>query len=372
MDDPLSRLRLTPDSDLGLAGQLRAQLAILVSDGALRPGDPLPAVRTLAARLGVSVNTVRSAYDRLAAEGVVLTRHGARTTVAPFGGDAVQPASRVGSGVVGVLIGGLDPFYLQLIRGIEEAAGRAGMLALVADTQDSAERAAELTRRLAVRGIDGLIEVSVGAPAAASSSRSRASPRSSIPTVYVDQPDRGGHSLVFDAARGAEEATRHLLDHGHRQVAIIAPSASRPNVRGIVDGWRAALQARGVRPAPEHAVEVGGFTIEDGRAGLGRLMDGPGRPDAVFAASARLALGALVEARHRRLAVPGDIALAGYTDIESAQLVDPPLTMIEVPAHEAGVRAMDTLADLIAGRPVAPRRHVLGVQLVVRGSCGQH
>jgi DNA-binding LacI/PurR family transcriptional regulator len=278
----------------------------------------------------------------------------------------------VGSGVVGVLIAGLDPFYLPLIRGIEEAAGRAGLLALVADTQDSAERAAELTRRLAVRGIDGLIEVSVGAQSPNGSSRSRASPRASIPTVYVDQPDRGGHSFVFDAARGADEATRHLLDHGHRRVAIIAPRASRPNVRGLVDGWQAALRARGVRPAPEDIVEVAGFTIEDGRAGLARLLDGPRPPGAVFAAAARLALGALVEARRRGLSVPGDIALAGYTDIESAQLVDPPLTMVAVPAHEAGLRAMETLRDLIAGRRVAPRRHVLGVELVVRGSCGRH
>lgn len=372
MDDPLSRLRLIPGSDLGLAGQLRAQLALLVSDGALRPGDLLPAVRTLAARLGVSVNTVRSAYDRLEAEGLVRTRHGARTTVAASGGDAVGPASRVGSGVVGVLIAGLDPFYLPLVRGIEEVAGRAGLLVLLADTQDSVERAAELTRRLAVRGMDGLIAVSVGGPSPDARSGPRASPRGSMPIVYVDQPDRRGHSFVFDAARGGKEATRHLLDHGHRQVAMIAPPTRWPNVRELVDGWQAALRARGVRPAPEDLVEVAGYTIEDGRSGLGRLLDGPRPPSAVFAAGATIALGALDEARRRGLSVPGDLALAGYTDIEPAQLVDPPLTMVAVPAHEAGLRAMETLRDLIAGRRVAPRRQVLGVELVVRGSCGRH
>ena len=79
MEDFLSRLRLLPGADLTLAGQLRHRLALMIADGELDPGTPLPSVRALSRRLGVSVNTVRTAYGRLQADGLVVMRQGART-----------------------------------------------------------------------------------------------------------------------------------------------------------------------------------------------------------------------------------------------------------------------------------------------------
>ena len=95
-------------------------------------------------------------------------------------------------------------------------------------------------------------------------------------------------------------------------------------------------------------------------------------PSAVFVAGEALTLGALQEAKARGLEVPGDLALLGYTDSSTAELVEPPLTMASVPAREIGVRAMHTLSELIGGKKPRPRRVVLGVDLIVRGSCGLH
>jgi DNA-binding LacI/PurR family transcriptional regulator len=164
---------------------------------------------------------------------------------------------------------------------------------------------------------------------------------------------------------------------GHASAEDVAALGLAEGERVRIVSRRGSVEApvrvgRGLRPGLVFMTKWPGSRSRMGVPRSPGLLDGPRPPGAVFAAAARPALGALVEARRRRLSVPGDIALAGYTDIESAQLVDPPLTMVNVPAHEAGVRAMETLVDLIAGRRVAPRRHVLGVELVVRGSCGQH
>jgi DNA-binding LacI/PurR family transcriptional regulator len=114
------------------------------------------------------------------------------------------------------------------------------------------------------------------------------------------------------------------------------------------------------------------FTVDAGRVGLERLVDLPDPPSAVFAAGETLAVGVLQEARSRKIDVPGDLAITGYTDSPTAALVEPPLTMVSVPAREIGLQAMRTLSQLIRGKKVRTRRKVLDVELVVRDSCGSH
>ena len=80
----------------------------------------------------------------------------------------------------------------------------------------------------------------------------------------------------------------------------------------------------------------------------------------------------LQEARSRQIDVPGALAITGYTDSPAAALVEPPLTMVSVPAREIGIQAMRTLSDVIGGRKPRSRRTVLDVELVVRESCGPH
>jgi DNA-binding LacI/PurR family transcriptional regulator len=367
----LSSLHLDPRSDVGIAGQIRARIALLVADGELEPGDRLPPVRALAQQLGVNVNTVRSAYAKLEGDGLVQTRHGVGTVVLPAGAHQLASGFRhLGSNTVAVLIGGLDPFYLSLLRGIEDAAMEQGTLVLVADTRDSPELAAAIVLRLIARGVDGIIAVSVGgladtdtpAPAAA---QGPAGP----PIVYVDQPDRKGHVLLFDARRGGYLATQHLVEHGCEQIGIVTAPRSWPNVREVYNGYLRAVEERGLTPL---VAEVDEFTIEAGGAGLAQLLELPDPPSAVFGAGEVLALGVFAEARSRGMEVPGDVAIVGYTDSPTAALVDPPLTMVSVPAREIGLRAMRTLDRLIRDGEPRPSRTVLDVELVVRASCGPH
>lgn len=371
MSSSLSTLQLDPRSHVGLAAQIRARVALLIADGALEPGDRLPPVRGLARQLGVNVNTVRSAYAKLEADGLVRTRHGVGTVVLAAHPEDLHSTRPLGTNTVAVLIAGLNPFYFAVLRGIEEVAAEQGMLVVVADTHDSPPLAEATIRRLIARGVDGLIAVSIGG-LARSGGRSAKRNGRLPPIVYVDQPDRSGYVLLFDGRQGGRVATRHLQEHGHERIGIVTAPLSWPNVRDVYEGYAEAMADNRHPVSPALVSEVEGFSLDAGRTGLSRLLDSPKPPSAVFAAGEAFALGVLQEAKSRGLHVPGDLALVGYTDSSTAALVEPPLTMASVPAPEIGVRAMETLSELIAGEKPRPRRVVLGVDLVVRESCGPH
>ncbi len=365
----MSTFGLDPRSGLGIAEQIRSRIALQVVDGALAPGDRLPPVRSLAGELGVNVNTIRAAYAKLEADGLVQTRHGVGSVVveAPAGVTAGGSLA-FGVNTIAVLIGGLDPFYLPLLRGIEEVASERGALMLIADTRNSASRADAMTRRLVARGVDGIIAVSIGDMP----DRLPGDDETGLPIVYVDQPDRRGYSLVFDAAGAGYTATHHLRQHGHDRVGLVTAPMSWPNVAEVHSGYLRALEDADIGPATELVSEVPEFTVEAGRVAMARLLTLPDPPSAVFAGGWTLALGALAEARSQGLDVPRDLAIVGYTDSPLAALVDPPLTMVEVPAREIGLRAMRILSDLIQGKRPRRRRTVLPTQLIVRDSCGSH
>lgn len=360
-----SALKLDQSSDLSYVGQIRGQIALLIADGELRPGTRLPAVRTLAARLGVNVNTVRAAFARLEADGLVATRHGVGTTVLAVGHRAIAASSDgIATNTVGVLIGGLDPFYLDLLRGIESTAEESNTLILIVDSKDSTERAEKAVHQLIVRGVDGIIAVSLGG-------FDEAEPRVGLPPiVHVDQPDREACSIVFDGAGGGALAAGHLLDHGHTRIGYVTAPLRFANQREILVGFERTLRNAGIDP--QLVGEAEDFSLEQGQMALARLLEDPEPPTAVVVSAGVLALGVLREARARGLEVPGDLAIVGYAEDGTARFTHPPLTMVSAPAHLAGRRAMEVLRQLIDGETAPPGREVLDVRLIVRESCGTH
>ncbi|MFC7505331.1 substrate-binding domain-containing protein [Nocardioides sp. CPCC 206347] len=370
MEDELSTFELDPRTGLGIAEQIRSRIALQLADGELAPGDRLPPVRALANELGVNMNTVRAAYAKLETDGLVQTRHGVGTVVVESSPRAAAGgALAFGANTIAVLIGGLDPFYLPLLRGIEEVAGERGTLVLIVDTRDSASLAQAMIRRLVARGVDGIIAVSTGD---LPGDRFAGQDDTSLPIVYVDQPDRRGYSLVFDGADAGYAATEHLRKHGHDRIGFVTAPLAWHNVAELHRGYVRALEDSGVVPSPDLVAEVPDFTVEAGRSAMARLLQLPDPPSAILAGGSNLALGAMAEAKVQGLRVPHDLAVVGYTDSPLASLVDPALTVVEVPARQIGLQAMHALAELIQGKRPRRRRTVLATKLIVRDSCGSH
>jgi DNA-binding LacI/PurR family transcriptional regulator len=227
-----------------------------------------------------------------------------------------------------------------------------------------------MIRRLAARGVDGLIAVSMG-----TLDRDGLSDRDLLaipPIVSVDHPGAAGHALLFDAEQGGYLAARHLIEHGHERIGLVTAPLGWANVRPLRDGYVRALMEAGLGSDERWISEVPDFSFASGRRGIARLLELPDPPRAVFAVGAGLALAAVDEARNLGVRVPEDLALVGYTDIEAAALVRPPLTMVSVPSREIGIRAMRTLRRLIDGEDVPEDPVVLDVELIVRASCGAH
>lgn len=364
----LDDLVIDPGSPIGVAAQIRDHIALLVADRVLRPGDRLPPLRELARRLGVHVNTLRAAYTQLESEGLLQTRHGVGTTVAEVEpGQLAAVTWRGRSNSIGVLIAALDPFYLPLLRAIEDTVAERGTLVAIADGHDSNQRATHALRQLVARGVDGLIAVSLGDL----TSNHVATHDRLPPIVYIDQPDRTGHVITFDTAEAGELATGHLLDEGRRRVALLTVPDDFPNLAGLRLGYERALDAVSAAHSP-WVVEVEGFAADHARPGVAELLDASERPDAVITASGTQALVVLAEAHARGLEVPGDLAVLGYGDTEPATLARPPLSMIELPVREAGTLAARLIRDLIDGQARRPQRRVLSSRLVIRASCGPH
>jgi len=123
---------------------------------------------------------------------------------------------------------------------------------------------------------------------------------------------------------------------------------------------------------PRLVAAVPDFAIESGRQGTIHLLDQDQPPTGIVAASDALALGAMHTMRSRGLRIPDDVALVGNDDIDIAAVIRPALTTVSLPVREAGVQAVAMLQQLIVGHTPEPSRLVLGVDLVVRESCGCH
>jgi LacI family transcriptional regulator len=170
---------------------------------------------------------------------------------------------------------------------------------------------------------------------------------------------------------GAKRATQHLIEHGHRHIALItnAPPAYTASADRLT-GYRQALEAAGL-PFSDDRVRYGDFTWRGGEAAMSELLAVTPALTAVFVASDTVALGAIQVIRRSGRRIPDDIAMVGFDDVPMAQFVDPPLTTIRLPAFGLGWGAAEMLIRLVlGGEAVRNPQVLLETELIVRASCG--
>ncbi|MDG4767456.1 LacI family DNA-binding transcriptional regulator [Solwaraspora sp. WMMD406] len=193
---------------------------------------------------------------------------------------------------------------------------------------------------------------------------------SAIPLVALDpigEPLHPTPSVGATNWNGGITATRHLLELGHRRIAVISGPADSLGARARLEGCRAAMDASGLR-LDEALVRSGRFFFEDGQE-LGRqLLDRPEPPTAVVCGNDLQALGVYTAAWRLGLTVPRDLSVVGFDDIDNARWCCPPLTTIRQPLAEMAATAARLILDLAAGRPATNTRIEIGTTLVVRES----
>ena len=172
--------------------------------------------------------------------------------------------------------------------------------------------------------------------------------------------------------RGAREAVEHLIHLGHEDIAFVSGPLTHSSLFERHQGYRQAMEAHGLPVRQELSViyeDVSSFGVEGGFEAATRLMNRSRRPTAVFAANDPLALGAMKAALSLGLAIPRDLSIVGFDDVEAAAHTSPPLTTVRVDKTELGRHAARLLSELIDGGPdYAPYKIVVCTELIVRGS----
>jgi alanine racemase len=201
--------------------------------------------------------------------------------------------------------------------------------------------------------------------------------RAGLPMVLVDSATTGaGASVDIDDEGGARLAASHVVDLGHRSVAVIAidgPRSPSTAGHGVVDrrlrGYAETLAEAGVELAPD-AVASGPASIDGGSAAFERLWEAGVRPTAILAMSDAMAIGAIRAIHQRGLAVPGEISVVGFDDVDLAASTDPPLTTVHQPVRGKGEAAIRLLLSVMEGGHSGPVHRRLETRLVIRSSTG--
>jgi DNA-binding LacI/PurR family transcriptional regulator len=191
-----------------------------------------------------------------------------------------------------------------------------------------------------------------------------------IPLVLLDPSGDPGQQVPSVGAgnwSGGLSATRHLLELGHRRIAIITGPDFALSSRARLDGYRAALELAGV-PGDPSLIGRGDFMIEGGLAQARQLLRLPDPPTAIFACNDGQAIGVYHAAHELGLRIPDDLSVVGFDDLPPIHWILPPLTTIRQPLTEMAAAATTMLMKLAQGQPLPQRRVELGTDLVIRGS----
>jgi LacI family transcriptional regulator len=267
------------------------------------------------------------------------------------------------SNVVGVVVSELgNQFYAGLAAGIEETLRAAGyQMLLVSDNSDGAQELAVTKTFLALRSA-GVIMTPVGRSAAAFLTRH------GVDIVEVDRrlADVPCDGVVIDNEHGAKAATAHLLEQGHRRIALLVVETGWTSDAGRLEGYRAAHADAGV-PVDEHLILRIALNAPDAAARIAALLDVEA-PTAIFAANNALAESAWNVLRQRGLELPRDASLVAFDDVPWMSMVTPGITAVSQPTLELGRRAAQLLLRRFDEPERGPAVEVLQPALIVRGS----
>ncbi len=268
---------------------------------------------------------------------------------------------------LGVIINNIqDIFYSTVAKGIQDYATRNGYLIIIADTTDDLDRERKMLQLMRDQSVDGIIF----APMGGNQDLVEELQEEGIALMAVDRTLEGIQlpTVLVDNRKGAEKLVDHLIKEGFQRIALINSHKPITTYQEREEGYRNALRAAGWQ-IDERLIMRGGPRMADGQAMTIALMKRHPQPDAIFAASGSLALGALAALRELKLSVPDDIGFVVFDDFDYYRIFSPTLTAVRQPAYQIGQTAAALLLGAIREeKPLPPSPTILPVELMVRES----
>lgn len=273
---------------------------------------------------------------------------------------------KVRSSLIGVIVSDItNPFFTQIVRGIEDVLSPAGYSLLLCNADEDVEKEKSYLKVLQSKKVDGVIL----APAGGDDGSIRGLTDKGIPIVLIDRLINNLEldGVIIDNLNGAYEGVSHLIYEGYKRIGMITgPSGIMTSIERF-EGYKKAIIDAGLE-FDENLVENGGYTQEGGYRAAKRLIE-RAHPDALFVANNVMTTGALLAIKELDIKIPEEIGIVGFDDMEWAPLVDPPLTTISQPIYTIGSTAAQLLLRRLS-RASKMRKEVvvLKPRLIVRES----
>ncbi|HEW91252.1 MAG TPA: LacI family transcriptional regulator [Thermotogaceae bacterium] len=270
------------------------------------------------------------------------------------------------SRIIGVVIAdNSNPFYAEVLKGIEAAARKYGYQIILCNTERDYKIEKDMIKILIGRRVDGLI---VG-PVQTKDDDIRMLENMNFPTVILGRHfnDIEIDEIYNDEVKGGYLATKHLIDRGRRKIVMLNGFLEKSPAKMRLEGYQKALEDSNI-PFDESRVFIGDIDFLDGYERTLELIEKGIDFDGVFCYNDIMAFGAIKALRENGFKIPEDVSIVGYDDVLYSELVNPPLTTVRIKKYELGFEAMRMLISRLKGRRKRIKKIVLDVELVIRES----
>ncbi|MBP1931347.1 LacI family DNA-binding transcriptional regulator [Ammoniphilus resinae] len=268
--------------------------------------------------------------------------------------------------IIVVVPGITNSFFSNVLLGIETIASKYEYQVLLGDTQNDQSKGYAYLDLLKQKQVDGVISLT------ARMKREYLEEISNqYPVVLACEYLEGSNvpTVAIDNIRCAEKLTQHLINLRHKRIAFLSGPMEIILNRDRLKGFYNSMIIHGME-VDSSLVAEGDFTMESGYQLTKKLLTLERPPTAIFAANDEMAIGSIKAIKCIGWKVPKDVAVVGFDDIKMASIFEPSLTTIAQPASLIGIRAMETLLDLMNQESYVRRSTILKGDLVIRESCG--
>ena len=261
-----------------------------------------------------------------------------------------------------------NSFWTTVARGVEDAAQSQGYSIFLCNTDENAAKQRRYLEVVISQRADGVII----APSDSKAENLALLRKRRIPTVVMDRQINGWEvdTVMGDSVSAARSLVKHLIDLGHRRIAMISGPQTTSTSTERVIGYRLALDEAGISYDPE-LVKFGEYRSISGERLTHQLVAASNRPTAIFAANNVIALGVIDALSAHDMRIPQDMALVSFDDLPNTSRLFPFLTVAVQPAYDLGANAAQLmLSRLESDQSPAPRRVILPSRMIIRHSCG--
>lgn len=267
--------------------------------------------------------------------------------------------------IVAVVPDVCDPYFSEIIRGIEDTANEHGYTLLLGNSGKDEKQTGALSNLMFTKQIDGMLLLGTDLPFNVNKQEQKNLPPLVMACEYA--PDLELPTVHVDNLTAAFEAVNYLTSVGHKQIAQMVGAPNSALTKFRVQGYQQALRRVGISVNPAYTV-AGDHSFNSGARAITSLLSLPNPPTAVFCHSDVMAIGAIRQAKKLGFRVPRDISIIGFDNIQLAEICEPALTTISQPRYEIGRQSMSELLSILNGNEVRSGSRLLEASLVIRES----